>query len=190
MKRMIIMSLLQLGLWLLPLPCPALTTENGWFVDKGKVIWGYAEYQMIWQKDQYACITGRFPEKTGPCLTEDLNQLTDAMIQHGYPGLDYCFGLWYDRRRDVHDVVRRTDANAEPRFFEQPWLRCGKAPAWDGLPQYDLTRFNDWYFNRLKEFARLCEAKGIVFFHNYYMQHGLLEKPTHYVDFPWRPACR
>lgn len=186
MKRLITLCL-TLGLMVLAHPCPALDIENGWFVDNGKVIWGYAESQMIWQNTQYTGITCRYPDKTGPCRTEDLNQLTDAMVKYGYPGLDYCFGLWYDRRRDVHDVERRTDANAVPRFFEQPWLRSAKEAAWDGLPKYDLTQFNDWYFDRLKEFARLSDAKGIVFLHNYYMQHALLEKPTHYVDFPWRP---
>src|SRR5690349_209125 len=106
-------------------PCAALTIENGWFVNDGKVVWGFAEYQMIWQKTNYNGITRQYPGETGPCRTDDLDQLTDAMIRYGYPGLDYCYGLWYDRRRDAHDVIRRTNSDAEPPFFEQPWLRSG-----------------------------------------------------------------
>ena len=60
--------------------------------------------------------------------------------------------------------------------------------AWDGLPKYDLTKYNDWYFGRLREFAALCDSKGAILFHNCYMQHVLLETNAPYVDFPWRPA--
>ncbi|MBN2272684.1 MAG: hypothetical protein JXN61_18870, partial [Sedimentisphaerales bacterium] len=83
---------------------------------------------------------------------------------------------------------RRTDGNVEPPLLEQPWARSGEGQAWDGLPKYDLTKFNPWYFDRLKEFAEYCDARGTILFHNFYMQHALLETPAHYVDFPWRGA--
>jgi hypothetical protein len=56
------------------------------------------------------------------------------------------------------------------------------------LHQYDLTKFNPWYFSRIKEFADLCDQKGTILFFNFYNQHNLLETPAHYIDYPWRPA--
>ena len=59
--------------------------------------------------------------------------LTDAMLRFGYPGFEHSFGLWYDRRRDAHDQVRRPDRNARPPFLEQPWARSGTGHAWAAL---------------------------------------------------------
>jgi len=161
--------------------------KNGWFVFKGHVVWGYAQHNAWWKPSEGANLTRRFPGQVGPNRTEDLDKLSDNMLRYGYPGFEHNFGLWYDRRRDVHDTARRMDSNAVPPFLEQPWARSKIGTAWDGLPKYDLTRYNPWYFDRLKDFAALCERKGTIFFHNFYMQHALLEGDTHYVDFPWRP---
>jgi hypothetical protein len=49
-------------------------------------------------------------------------------------------------------------------------------------------KFNDWYFERLKQFVDLCDRKGTILLFNFYMQHALLETNAHYVDFPWRPV--
>jgi len=174
-----------------------LTIENGWFVHNGKVVWGCAQHNGWWggyrkstgwiqQYKVRTAICRNAPGQVGPSFTEDLDKLTDAMLRYGYPGFEHNYGLWCDRRRDNHDTNRRTDGNAAPPFLEQPWARSGQATAWDGLSKYDLTKFNPWYFDRLKEFARYCDAKGTILFHNFYMQHALLENPAHYVDFPWR----
>jgi hypothetical protein len=69
-----------------------------------------------------------------------------------------------------------------------PWARSGKGKAWDGLSKFDLTRFNPWYFVRAREFAEVCEQKGLVYYHSLYNTHNLLETAAHWVDFPWRPA--
>ncbi|MGW3956428.1 DUF6298 domain-containing protein [Streptomyces sp. NPDC004752] len=172
---------------------------NGWYVDKGRIVWGLAQHNGIWGGFRGRAgwftdtpirpnLAARDPGRTGPGHTEDLDRLTDSMLEHGVHGFEHCFGLWFDRRRDAHDTERRTDAEAVPPFLEQPWLRSGAQAAWDGLPQYDLDRFNPFYFRRLKELADLCDRKGIVFFHNFYLQHALVEVEAHYVDFPWRPV--
>jgi len=176
-----------------------LGMENGWFTQNGKVIWGYAQHNGWWGGlrgtgtwvDSYkvrTSITRNDPGKVGPSHTEDLDKLTDAMLKFGYPGFEHCYGLWYDRRRDAHDTIQRKDANAIPPFLEQPWARSKEGRAWDGLPKYDLTKYNPWYYQRLKNFAALCDKKGTLLFHNFYMQHALLEQFPHYADFPWRPA--
>jgi len=164
-----------------------MTIVNGWLVYDGRVIWGYAQHNGWWGTYR-TNITRREPGKTGPGFTEDLDQLTDAMLRFGYPGFEHNFGLWYDRRRDAHDIARRTDAGVMSPFLEQPWSRSGTGTAWDGLSEYDLETFNSWYFERLREFANYSDAKGTVLVFNFYMQHALLEYKPHYVDFPWRPA--
>jgi hypothetical protein len=128
------------------------------------------------------------PGKTGPGLTDDLDVLvaglhTGDVVQHNY-------GLWYDRRRVDHDFYGspdQKDGEVWAPFIELPWARSGQGRAWDGLSQYDLTRFNPWFFDRLDGFAERAERKGVVLHHRMYMQHWLLESRSHYVDFPWRP---
>jgi hypothetical protein len=110
------------------------------------------------------------------------------MRAKGFAVLDYHWGLWYDRRRDDHQMVRRVDGDVWAPFYEQPWARSGKGRAWDGLSKYDLTKFNPWYFARLRQFADLAERKGVVLVQQMYFQHNVLEAAAHWVDFPWRPA--
>lgn len=63
------------------------------------------------------------------------------------------YGLWYDRRRDDHERVRRRDGDVWAPFYEQPFARSGQGTAWDGLSKYDLTKLNPWYISRIKELA-------------------------------------
>ena len=169
-----------------------LINPNGWFVHGDAAVWGWMQHNGWWRPGQRPNLARRsVGDPLGdvrPNRTEDLGALTDSMLRYGYPGFEHNYGLWYDRRRDAHDVEVRTDANAVPPFLEQPWARSDEGQAADGLPKYDLTRFNPWYFERLKAFADLCDRKGTVFFHKFYMQHALLETQAHYIDFPWRPG--
>ena len=110
------------------------------------------------------------------------------MRRTGQAVLEHHWGLWYDRRRDDHQMVRRIDGDVWPPFYEQPWARSGRGTAWDGLSKYDLTQFNPWYFARLKQFADLCDRKGLVLVQQMYFQHNVLEAGAHWADFPWRPA--
>lgn len=180
----------------LPFQANGLETENGWYTVDGKIVWGYVQHND-WYKGAATLaerpnITRRELDENGdlfvaPNRTEDLDKLTDNMKQFSYPGFEHNFGLWYDRRRDVHDTECRTNADVVGPFLEQPWARSDSGTACDGLPQYDLTEFNPWYFDRVREFAQLSDDKGLVFYYNFYMQHALLERASHYADFPWRP---
>jgi hypothetical protein len=101
------------------------------------------------------------------------------------------YGLWYDRRRVNHNFdgsAERRTADVWAPFVELPWARSGTGKAWDGLSKYDLTRFNPWYFDRVKAFADLADRHGRVLYYNFYFQHWLTESRSHYVDFPWRPV--
>ena len=69
-----------------------------------------------------------------------------------------------------------------------PWARSGQGRDWNGLSKYDLTRFNPWFFQRVKDFADLADTQGRILYHNFYFQHALQETRADYVDFPWRPV--
>ena len=64
------------------------------------------------------------------------------MISTNHAGLDHNYGLWYDRRRDDHERVRRLDGDVWPPFFEQPFERSCQGTAWYVLTQNDLTKIN------------------------------------------------
>jgi len=106
----------------------------------------------------------------------------------GVAALDHNYGLWYERRRDDHERTRRANGNVWPPFYELPFARSGRGTAWDGLSRYDLTRYNPWYWRRLKDFADICDHRGLVLLHQNYFQHNILEAGAHWADFPWRAA--
>lgn len=75
----------------------------------------------------------------------------------------------------------------KPPLTRRPWLRTGPGLAWDGLPKYDLTRFDPRYFERLSDFADQCNASGIVVEFILFHQHNIYQIPDHYADNPFRP---
>ncbi len=128
------------------------------------------------------------PGRTGTGLTDELPAVAGAMVAKGQVAFRHHYGLWYDRRRIDHQMVRRPDANVYPPFFEQPFARSGVGTAWDGLSRYDLTRYNPWYFGRLNTFAEIARERGLILIHEMYFQHNILESGAHWVDSPWRPV--
>lgn len=120
--------------------------------------------------------------------TDEISDVVRQMKANGHVALEHHWGLWYDRRRDDHQLLRRIDGDAWPPFYELPWARSGMGQAWDGLSRYDLTRFNSWYFDRLSAFAEQADMNGLVLMHYMYFQHNILEAGAHWADFPWRPA--
>jgi hypothetical protein len=139
------------------------------------------------QKAKYH-ITRFVPGRKGKGLTDDLKEVTDSMRVKNIVGLEHNYGLWYERRRDDHERIKRMDGDVWPPFYELPFARSGKDTAWDGLSKYDLNRYNAWYWDRLKQFANLADEKGLLLVHQNYFQHNILEAGAHYADFPWRTA--
>jgi hypothetical protein len=133
-------------------------------------------------------LTRFVPGRTGTGWTDDLDALTSWMADKGMAAAYQHHGLWYDRRREDHERVRRMDGEVWPPFDEMPFARSGQGTAWDGLSRYDLTHYNPWYFDRLFTFARYAEQKALVLLDNHYFQHNILEAGAHWADFPWRSA--
>src|SRR5690606_28978440 len=50
------------------------------------------------------------------------------------------------------------------------------------------TKYNSWYWSRLRDFAALATKERLVLIHQNYFQHNILEAGAHWADFPWRPA--
>jgi len=175
---------------------PAMQIKNGWLV-RGDVILSGKRQSVPWWtggvqgKDidvALPAITRFVPGRTGKGLTDDLNELTNTMKASNTIGMEQNYGLWYDRRRDDHERVREMDGEVWPPFYELPFARSGKETGWDGLSKYDLTKYNAFYWGRLKQYADLADQKGLILVHQNYFQHNIIEAGAHYVDFPWRTA--
>ncbi len=179
-----------------PASARTLQVTNGWLTVHGRLLTGGLLKTAWWRGSlqpaeaaQHGPALTRFvPGRIGPGWTDDLDDVLALMEQQRRPVFEHHHGLWYDRRRDDHQMIRRPDGEVLAPFFEQPFARSGRGRAWDGLSRYDLTRFNPWYWSRLREFAVRCEARGFALLHQHYFQHNLLEAGAHWADFPWRSA--
>lgn len=175
---------------------PIMQVQNGWLVRGNSILTGTRQEVPWWSGSARTyglagakpAITRFVPGRTGLGLTDDLNELTDSMLQRHILAMEQNYALWYDRRRDDHERVRRMDGEVWPPFYEVPFARSGKETAWDGLSKYDLTKYNKWYWSRLKEYADLADRKGLVLVHQQYFQHNIIEAGAHYADFAWRPV--
>ncbi|WP_414660583.1 DUF6298 domain-containing protein [Horticoccus sp. 23ND18S-11] len=180
-----------------PKPGAPLRIEGARFMIGGERAWtgttGYSWYlgQMPrpLARGFGPAITRFAPGETGPGATDILEDVVARLPAGGV--FNQHYGLWYDRRRINHNFYGSPELSADdvtPPFMEMPWARSGVGRDWNGLSKYDLTRFNPWYFSRLKEFADLCDRHGRILQHSFYFQHALQETRAHYVDFPWRPV--
>ena len=174
----------------------ALLITNGWLTIDGKLLIGGTGDVAWWRgnirpneaKEFGLGVTRFVPGRIGPGFTDDLNEVADKLVVEGRVALDHNYGLWYDRRRDDHERIRRINGDVLPPFYEQPFARSGEGVAWLGLSKYDLTKFNPWYWSRLREFADIADVRGLVLFHQNYFQHNILEAGAHWADSPWRSA--
>jgi len=175
---------------------PSMKITNGVVVRGNNMLTGRRQEVPWWTggiqgndlKKAQLAITRFVPGRTGNGLTDDLEELTETMKQRNIIGMEQHYALWYERRRDDHERIRRMDGEVWAPFYELPFARSGKETAWDGLSKYDLTKYNPWYWNRLKQFADLADQKGLLLVHQNYFQHNIIEAGAHYADFPWRTA--
>jgi hypothetical protein len=184
-----------------PAPSPQpLKLQNGWLTAGDHVLTG-RRFDPLWWRgnvraddvNQFGQNISRFvPGRVGTGFTDDLAQVADDMVDRGQVAYDHHYGLWYERRRDDHTMGRQRDGSVAAPFYEQPFARTGDTAqhgtAWDGLSKYDLTKFNTWYWNCLRDFAKLAGDRGLVLLHQNYFQHNILEAGAHWSDSPWRPA--
>ncbi|MDR3219340.1 MAG: DUF6298 domain-containing protein [Dysgonamonadaceae bacterium] len=175
----------------------SLAIKNGWLVRGNRIQtggrigirwWSGTILPAYLKREATPHLTRFVPGRTGTGLTDAIDDVTGWMLQRNVLCLDHNYGLWYDRRRDDHERIRRMDGNVWPPFYEQPFARSGQGTAYDGLSKYDLTKYNDWYWMRLKQFADQADQKGLVLLHQNYFQHNIIEAGAHWTDSPWRPT--
>lgn len=173
-----------------------LSVKNGWLVVGDSLLCG-SHKEVAWWRGQMnpqrattvdLSLTRFAPGRYGQGLTDVLSEVADTMQAAHLAVLRHHYGLWYDRRRDDHEMTSRIDGTVWPPFYELPWARSGVGTTVNGLTRYDLTRYNPWYFKRLRDFASLAGERGLVLLNEMYFQHNILEAGAHWVDFPWRPA--
>ncbi len=180
----------------LPKKAPLLAVTNGWLVRGDKILTGNRTEAPWWSGGIHAndlrnakpAVTRFVPGRTGKGFTDDLDEMTDSLLLTNTIDFEQHYALWYERRRDDHERIRRMDGDVWTPFYELPFARTGIESAWDGLSKYDLTKYNSWYWNRVKQFANLADEKGLVLFYQNYFQHNIIEAGAHYADFPWRTA--
>ena len=186
-----------------PTPKPQrLALVNGWLTLDGKLAVGTRAGGDPWWRGTIAptrvaagsersaepAVTRFVPGRSGLGYTDDLEVLADSLVASGAVAREHHPPLWYDRRRDDHQRVRRIDGEVWPPFYEMPYARSGEGTAWDGLSRYDLTQPNRFYFDRLDRLAGLFEERGLILLARHYMQHNILEAGGHWADYPWRSA--
>ncbi|MDR2840725.1 MAG: DUF6298 domain-containing protein, partial [Paludibacter sp.] len=171
--------------------------KNGILQHNGKTLTGRTHHITWWSgsdKPLYLKRTAsphltRFvPGRDGTGLTDNIDSVVVWMKKNNIVAIEHNYGLWYDRRRDDHERIRRMTGDVWTPFYEQPFARSGQGAAYDGLSKYDLTKYNTWYWDRLKKFADLADREGLVLLHNNYFQHNIIEAGAHWADSPWRSA--
>lgn len=133
-------------------------------------------------------VTRFVPEMEGQGTTTRIDSVAAHFKAAHVAMFNQNYGLWYDRRRDDHERVRRRNGDVWAPFYEQTVARSGKGKAWDGLSQYDLTRLNSWYTGRVRQLAEATANNGTIIVNQHYFQHNILEAGAHWVDCPWRPV--
>jgi hypothetical protein len=175
---------------------PTISISNGWIAEGNKVLTGKKNRTSLWRGStrpseliKPAPNLVRFvPGRTGRGLTDDLDTLVNDMIRDKVVVMQNFPALWYERRRDDHARTRRANSDVWAPFYEQPFSRSGQGEAFDRLSKYDLTKWNTWYWLRLKKFADLADQKGLLFLQEHYLQHNIIEEGAHWADYPWRSA--
>lgn len=170
--------------------------RNSFITSKAKGLITGNQYNIPWwngrvkdnfiNKEAKPAITRFVPGREGNGWTDRIDSVVDYLSKHRFTTLNHHYGLWYDLRRTDHERVRRADGDVWVPFYEQPFARSGQGKAWEGLSQYDLTKPNLWYWQRLNEFAKKSASKNILLFNQHYFQHNILEAGAHWVDCPWR----
>jgi hypothetical protein len=115
----------------------------------------------------------------------DINSYLDFLKQH-----DHNFiRLW---AWDTTSLDTRHYGSQGKDFVHHvtphPWMRTGPGQALDGKPKFDLKRFNQDYFERLRTRVQTAGKHGIyvsvMLFEGYELTHGNLRKPD--PGWAWR----
>ena len=170
--------------------------KNGLIIQGNRIVSGKRNRTSMWRgstrpselKRPTPNLVRFVPGRVGRGLTDDLDTLVSDMVHENISVMQSFPALWYERHRDDHARTRRADADVWGPFYEQPFSRSGQGEAFDRLSKYDLNKWNDWYWLRLKQFTDLADKNGLVYIQEHYLQHNIIEEGAHWADYPWRTA--
>jgi hypothetical protein len=96
----------------------------------------------------------------------DFAAYLDMLERHGHNFIRlWCWeqvATWdatWEVFRDPEDSG--SDDGVVPRVAPHPWARTGPGTALDGKPKFDLAKFDDDYFTRLRERVQAADARGV-----------------------------
>jgi hypothetical protein len=101
-------------------------------------------------------------EHYGAVLNADFNYVAylNELQGRGLNGTRTFSGAYLEPA-GAFNISENTLAPANGRYIG-PWMRTGVPGATHGGTKFDLTRFNDSYFARLRDFVRQASARGII----------------------------
>jgi hypothetical protein len=102
-------------------------------------------------------------EHYGAVLNGNFNYVTylDTLARDGMNLTRTFMGAAYLENPGAFNIISNSLAPAAGRFIG-PWARSHQPGAADGGNKHDLTRWNDGYFARLRDFASQASQRGIV----------------------------
>jgi hypothetical protein len=115
---------------------------------------------FLWRGQAEVIITSG--EHYGAVLNLDFNyrRYLDTLARDKLNGTRLWAGSYAETGGNF-DIASNTLAPARGRFIA-PWARSDKPGAFDGGNKFDLTRWNEAYFKRLKDFVGYASSQGVV----------------------------
>ncbi|MFN4179498.1 MAG: DUF6298 domain-containing protein [Armatimonadota bacterium] len=111
-------------------------------------------------------------------------------LQDGFIGKTFDFNAYLDFLAEHnHNFIRMwswqsTGAWVFPEIRPHPWERTGPGIARDGKPKFDLTKFNDAYFKRLRERVEAAAKRGIYVSVMFFVG-GNFDVPDEWIKHPF-----
>lgn len=102
-------------------------------------------------------------EHYGCVLNLDFNYLKylETLSKHGFNLTRTFSGAAYCEPIGAFSIASNSLAPLPGRYIA-PWARSDQPGAWDGGNKWDLTKWNDDYFKRFRDFASEASKRGIV----------------------------
>ncbi|MBM4001585.1 MAG: hypothetical protein FJ297_18970 [Planctomycetes bacterium] len=115
---------------------------------------------FVWRGKPVLLVTSG--EHYGAVLNLDFDYVAylDELQSHGLNHTRAFSGI-YREDRGAFGITDNTLA-PQPNRYICPWARSGEPAYRDGGNRFDLTRYDDAYFARLKDFLAQADRRGIV----------------------------
>jgi hypothetical protein len=152
-------------------PLKVLSTNPRYFTDgSGKAI--FLTGSHTWNNLQEI---NRLPSRLNPPV--DFNAYLSFLKDHHHN----CFRLWAWENAASFDSTGKITYQYDP----MPYQRTGAGNALDGKPKFDLGRFNQAYFDKVRSRTIAARDNGIYVIIMLFQGFSLVAKDTDHAD-PWR----